>query len=121
MPVLKFALDEDVPHSLASLLRSHGQDADSAKELGRLGLSDARVLLRTAVDQQTLVTHNNKDFRSLHEAWVTWGRHAGILISPHMKERDLARILEEFEESAGWMSDRLFAWSPTRLWHELHV
>jgi hypothetical protein len=41
------------------------------------------------------------------------------LITPHMKERDLARILEEFDDSAGWTSDRLFAWNLTRRWHEL--
>ena len=65
---MRFVLDEDVSHALAGLLRSHGYDADSAKELGRLGLTDVQVLLRAADAGRTLVTKNNKDFRSLHEA-----------------------------------------------------
>jgi hypothetical protein len=137
VPVLKFALDEDVAHLVANLLRSQGKVADSAKELGRLGLSDARVLVLAAENKQTLVTHNGKDFRALHEAWVTWrgrwmteieqvtgsavylSQHAGILITPHLPNHDPARILEEFEDSAGSMDDRVFAWSRTRLWREL--
>ena len=137
MAVLRFALDEDVAHSVAGLLRSHGQNADSARELGRLGLNDAEVLLRAAEARQTLVTHNSKDFRALHEAWVTWRRrwerevedvirtpvflsqHAGILITPHRSVHDLARIIEEFENTAGSMEDRLFAWNPVSGWHEV--
>jgi len=72
VPVLRFALDEDVAHRLAGLLRSQGWDVDSAKELGHLGLSDVHVLLRAAEDGQTLVTHNSNDFRMLHEVLVTW-------------------------------------------------
>lgn len=137
MAHLSVALDEDVSHRLAGLLRFQGWDADSAKELGRLGLSDTRVLLAAAEHRQTLVTHNENDFRTLHEAWVTmrrlWGteaeratgmpvtlsRHAGILIVPHLPERDLARILEEFEATAGTIDDRLFMWTRLRRWHEL--
>lgn len=136
MPGLRFALDEDVRHDLAGLLRSHGQDADSAKELGRLGLTDAQALLRAAEAGQTLVTRNSKDFRALHEAWVTWrrrwereaqrvtgvplslSRHAGILIVPHLPNHQLARLIEEFEDAAAAMDDRLFAWNPAKGWHE---
>jgi hypothetical protein len=87
---------------------------------------------------QTLVTHNDKDFQSLHEAWVTWRRrwtleieesigqrlhlsqHAGVLIVPHGYVHDLAQIIEEFVDSAGAMEDRLFTWDRARGWHELH-
>jgi hypothetical protein len=134
----RFALDEDVSHPLASLLRLRGLDVDSAKELGRLRLTDTQVLLLAAQNNQTLITHNDKYFRALHEAWVTWRRrwsneleqaidrhvffsqHAGILILPHRPIHDLARMLEEFEASAGSLENRLFAWNPRRQWHELH-
>ena len=134
---MRLALDEDVSHPLAGLLRSDGYDADSAKELGRLGLRDVQVLLRAAESDQTLVTHNNDDFRALHEAWVTWRRrwsdevaqaigmpvalsqHAGILIVPHLPIRALARILEPFADSSGSIADRLFAWAASQGWHEL--
>lgn len=136
MPVLAFALDEDVPHGVASLLRSLGRSADSAKELGRLRLSDPQVLLLAATNGQTLVTRNSKDFPDLHEAWLTWrqhwadevermtgirvalSRHAGILITPHLPIYDLTRILEELEDVPGSMDDRLLAWSEARGWHE---
>lgn len=131
-------LDEDVSHRVAGLLRSQGWDIDSAKELGRLRLTDVQVLLRAAEDGRTLVTHNINDFLALHEAWVTWRRrwaaevvqmtrnpvhlsqHAGILIAPHLPDRDLARILEEFATSNEPLADRLFSWRPARGWHELH-
>ena len=137
MADLRVVLDEDVSHRLARLLRSQGWDIDSAKELGRLRLTDVQVLLRAAEDGRTLITHNIKDFRSLHEAWVTWrgrwtaeivqltgspvhlSQHAGILITPHLPDRDLARILEEFADSNVPLTDRLFSWLPVLGWHEL--
>lgn len=65
---MRIALDEDVSHPLAGLMRSDGYDVDSAKELGRLGLRDVHVLLRAVESGQTLVTHNSDHFRALHEA-----------------------------------------------------
>jgi hypothetical protein len=115
----------------------NGLDVDSAKELGRLRLTDPQVLLFAAENNQALITHNDKDFRALHEAWVTWRRrwsreveqvfgrpvhlsqHAGILILPHRPIQDLASMLETFEDSAESLEDRLFAWTPRRQWHEL--
>jgi predicted nuclease of predicted toxin-antitoxin system len=132
MSALRFALDEDVSHHLASLLRAHGYDADSAKELGRLRLTDAQALLRAAENSQTFITHNDGDFKSLHEAWVTWRRrwsieieeamtrpvhlsqHSGILIAPHGNVHDLARIIEQFADFAESMDDRLFNWTHGR-------
>lgn len=130
-------LDENVSHPLAGLLRSRGWSIDSATELGRLGLSDTRALLLAAENEQTLVTHNSKHFRNLHEAWVTWRRrwaseveqltgspvflsqHAGILITPPLRVHELAPILEEFAGTVEVMNDRLFAWHPVRRWHEV--
>lgn len=139
MPLPRLLLEEDVAHRVASLLRSRGLDADSAKERGHLGLSDVQVLLRAAENGQTLVSHNGRDFRALHEAWVTWrlrwtreaqeatgstvflSQHAGILFTPHLPTHDLARILEEFVDAAETMGDRLFRWRPGEGWNEMHV
>jgi hypothetical protein len=134
---LRFALDEDVAHPLAGLLRSQGWDIDSAKELGRLRLSDVQALLRAAADGQTLITHNNNHFQALHEAWVTWrlrwsieveqatgvqvslSQHSGILILPQSDVRELVPILEAFEDDQDSITDRLFVWSRGRQWEEL--
>lgn len=139
MADLRFALDEDVAHPLAGLLRFRGWDVDSAKEPGRLRLSDVQALLRAAADGQTLITHNNNHFQALHEAWVTWrwrwsieveqatgvqvslSRHAGILILPQIDVRELVPILEEFEHDRNSIADRLFAWSRGRRWQEVRV
>jgi hypothetical protein len=137
VPAHRFALDEDVNHRLAGLLRSRGWDIDSAKELGRLGLTDPRTLLQSAEAGQALITHNNHDFRALHEAWVSWrgrwereakqltGRtltfsgHAGILILPHGAVEDLAEIVEAFDALAETTADRLFRWDSVKGWHEI--
>ena len=137
MADFRIVLDEDVSHRLARLLRAQGWDIDSAKELGRLRLTEVQVLLRAAEDGRTLVTHNIKDFRTLHEAWVTWrdrwaaeimhltgssvhlSQHAGILIAPHLPDRDLARILEEFVQADEPMVDRLFSWLRVSGWQEM--
>ena len=134
---MRIALDEGVSHPLASLLRSHGYDADSAAELARLGLTDVQVLVQAALDGQTLVTHNRKDFRMLHEAWLTWRNrwtaevvqatgvpialsgHAGILIVPQLPNHNLARIVETFADANDSIPDSLFAWSSGKGWHEI--
>jgi hypothetical protein len=136
---LAFVLDENVSHPLAGLLRSRGWSADSAKELSRLGLSDVQVLLHAAESGQTVVTHNNEDFRALHEAWVTWrkrwgtevartvGRqidlssHAGVVIVPAIPVRELAAVIEEFVDIAPPMTNRHFSWTRPGGWHELLV
>ena len=138
MASLRFALDEDVSHPLASLLRFQGWDIDSAKELGRLGLRDVQVLLRAVTEGQTLITHNGNHFYALHEAWVTWRRswsidvqratgvrvslprHARILIVPQIGVRELVPILEEFGPDHESIADQLFVWSRGRRWEEIH-
>ena len=131
----RFALDEDVSHPLAGLLRSLGYDADSAKELGRLGLGDGLVLLAATDQRQTLITHNSKDFRLLHEAWFAWRRrwegeaaraigspvalsgHAGILIVPQVSNAELAAILAPLADSGQAFADRLLSWTARDQWH----
>jgi hypothetical protein len=126
---MRFALDEDVSHPLANLLRAHGYDVDSATELNRLGLTDVQVLIHAADARQTLITHNNRDFRALHEAWVSWRRrwaieavqatgfdvalsgHAGIIIVPQFPNRDLARIIGLVIDSVDELDDRLVSWT----------
>lgn len=137
MSIQHIALDEGVPHLLAGLLRSEGYNADSAKELGRLGLTDPQDLLRAAENGQTLATYDSKDFRALHEAWVTWrrrweaeaarslgvplelSRHGGVLIVPHRPNRELADILRALIDTIDAIEDRLFAWDRDRGWHEI--
>ncbi len=131
-----FALDEDVPQAVATLLRQQGLAVQSAKELGRLGLSDVQVLLRAALNRQIVVTHNGRDFALLHEAWTTWSRqweqeiatesqtpvnlshHAGIIITPHLPNRTLVDVIASFVASFGPIAGRLLVWSAANGWKE---
>lgn len=133
---MRFALDEDVSRPLVGPLRSRGYDTDSAKELRRLGLSDVDVVVRSADAGQALVTHNDRDVRTLRGAWLRWrGRwrleivaatgvevalsgHAGIIVVPHLPNYDLAQIIQPFAEAADQIDDRLFAWTNADGWLE---
>ena len=133
---MDFALDEDVPHAVAALLRQKGLSVQSAKELNRLGLSDVQVLLHAATDRQIVVTHNGRDFELLHEAWVSWRRHwereiasqitppvkpshhAGIIVTPHLPDRAMVGVIESFVASFGPIDERLIVWSAASGWRE---
>ena len=137
-PSHRYALDEDVAHDLAGALRSEGFDADSAKERDRLGLSDVQAFLRATEVGRIIVTANSKDFRALHEAWVTWRRrweqevertvgvsvplspHSGVLVVPHVPVVVLVRILTEITEVTEDLEDRLLAWTAAKGWHQPH-
>ncbi len=134
---MRFVLDECVSHPLAGLLRSRGYDADSAKEVDRLGITDVEVLTRAADTARTVITRNARDFRALHEAWLRWRRrwaveavrasgvpvalsgHSSILIVPHLPVHALADIVEPFADAYDSIDDRLFSWSDERGWHEI--
>lgn len=82
----QFYLDEDVPVAVASLLSAAGHPARTTVATGRLGRWDADQLLYATDRGWTLVTHNRRDYRALHEGWLVWSSrwreprlHAGIL------------------------------------------
>jgi hypothetical protein len=80
-------IDEDVSELLAPYLRSLGYDAVNVRQLHQRRLPDYRHLLYAAQEKRIRVTHNGRDFRDLHGAWILWSEawqagaeHAGILI-----------------------------------------
>ncbi len=85
----RFHLDQKVARDIADGLRFHGHDVVTANDAGLLDAADDIHLLAAADADRILVTHNGKDFRLLHHAWVRWAHawgvsraHAGILIIP---------------------------------------
>jgi hypothetical protein len=79
-------LDEDIPIEVASLLTSAGHPTRTTVAVGRVGRWDAEQLLYATEQGWTIVTHNRRDFRALHEGWLTWSPqwrephpHGGIL------------------------------------------
>jgi hypothetical protein len=120
-------LDEDVSYDLTGGLRDAGYDMDSVKDAGNFGLTDARQLLWAVEHGRTVITHNRKDFRLLHEAlklWaIRWGspgalRHHGVLVVPHLPVPQLARLIDEFVRNRDNIDNRLFIWDRQRGWSE---
>lgn len=125
---LAFYLDEDVPHELAGALRAIAYEANSVKELGALGLTDARQLLKAVDLGRTVITYNSKDFKLLHETLSLWSNrwritadawHHGILILPHLPVSELVPIINEFASQWFNIENRLFVWDRRSGWQEI--
>ena len=71
---IRFFLDENTHGGLAAGLRARGVDAVSAREVGRLRLSDPDQLAFATTEGRVLVTHD-EDYLALHATGVA---HAGI-------------------------------------------
>ena len=85
MPTPSAYLDECVDHNLVEALRAQGYSATSALEQGRANLGDeddAQLAYATARGWM-LITHNERHFRSLSEAYRQDNRpHGGIIVVP---------------------------------------
>ena len=64
-----------------------GHRATTTRDIGAESEPDYLQLLRAAREDWILVTHNWKDFRLLHGAWIAWRQawgaqasHAGVLV-----------------------------------------
>ncbi|MGH2532394.1 MAG: DUF5615 family PIN-like protein [Thermomicrobiales bacterium] len=124
---LRYYLDEGVSYPLAGALRAVGYDAESVKDRSAFGWSDARQL-SIAVDLgRTLITHNSKDYRLVHETLALWSRrwgvvgktwHRGILIFPHLSVPELVPLVEGFANEWDDIDNRLFEWDRRRGWYE---
>ena len=98
-----FYLDHDVAVRVALELRALGHHATTARDLGQEQAHDADQLLTAATRDWMLVSHNRKDSRLLHHAWLTWRQawraqmdHTGVLVIPQAQPEDSARRLHEF-------------------------
>lgn len=80
---MKFYLDEDLPATVAELLRRRGFDAVSAHEGGNFRLSDQEQLAFAAREGRCLVTRDARHFVDLsQEAVRRQTPHAGIIVCP---------------------------------------
>lgn len=101
-----FYLDENVAVAIAPALRALGHMATTAEEERRLGASDSIQLLHAADRSWTLITHNRRDYRLLHDAWLLWTNawnvdrhHTGIIIieqRPAQPASEIAALIHEF-------------------------
>lgn len=119
--------DENIALELAPLLRQRRHSVTSTAEERRLGAPDPHQLLYAAERNWTFLTHNRRDFRLLHTAWLLWSdawhsprQHSGILIVEQLRWRsltDLARLIHDFvTDSDVDLANALFDWRPATGW-----
>lgn len=85
-----FYCDEDVRVEVADFLIQTGHRAWTTVGERRLGAWDSDQLRYASDHGWTLITHNRRDFHTLHDAWLQWSPfwreqqpHGGMLILDH--------------------------------------
>ena len=114
----EFYTDHNVALSLVADLQTVGHTARAARDLGLAAVGDDEHLLRAAQEGWILVTHNQKHFHLLHNAWLRWTaawqiawRHSGILLVPHnVPSRDLAQHIHLLVPSGSSLAGQLHQW-----------
>ena len=87
-------LDEDVDVLVAEMLRGYGFTAETAREAGKLGLSDAEQLAHASTRRIVLLTHNRVDFERLVGEYFSTGRdHAGVIFAVRRAPQEVVRRL----------------------------
>ena len=116
-------LDNDIPIALASYLTEQGHTVVTALALGMTAAPDEQHLLAAANAGRMLVSHNWKDYRLLHAAWLTWSRawgitqdHAGILVPAQASLQLLGPAIGSFLAEDHPLTNRLWRWTSTAGW-----
>jgi predicted nuclease of predicted toxin-antitoxin system len=96
---MKFHLDENVDHSIATALRRRGIDVSTTSEANLVGASDDDQLAFVVAEERVIVTHD-RDFLRL--ASMT-SDHAGIVYCPKSSRSigDIVRYLTLMQECLG--------------------
>lgn len=118
--------DHNVSQPLAALLRLRNHTVVTARDISLETAGDQQHLLVAGQRGLILVTHNVKDFRLLHGAWLTWSNawgvtptHSGILIIPgRWEDERAARELEDFISQSHDLATACYEWRPRRGWQQ---
>lgn len=106
---------------------ARGYDITYAREQGLERASDAAHLLHAATQHRVLLTHNERDFLLLHQAWMLWSRswkiapsHAGVIALPQQERWSPRRALDEIEmilTATQSIVNEFWRWKASRGWH----
>src|SRR5262249_44373317 len=101
LTVAAFYIDHDVSTHVVHHLETMGHEARTSRALANESAADYQQLLTSTELGLILVTHNLKDFRLLHGAWLSWSTawrlpqsHGGIVVLPHGPAMDSAERLD---------------------------
>ncbi len=87
-------LDEDIDVLVATLLRSRGFEATTARQAGQLGKTDAEQLEYAVSQQRAILTHNRIDFEVLAREYFAQERlHYGIIIAVRNPYQEIVQRL----------------------------
>jgi len=122
--VADFHIDNDVPVAIAQALMARGHTAYTARDLGLMSAPDPVHLQDAAANRRILVTHNKRDFRLLHQAWITWfpsRQHGGILVIKQkaLLAPEMAQAIDAFVAIGGPLANRAYEWKPGGRWESL--
>ncbi len=85
MAALRIYTDESVPVAIGAGLKRRGVDAWSARDAGKLGLSDEEQLRYAGRERAVVLTHD-ADFLRVAREWKRQAKeHWGILYVPQQK------------------------------------
>lgn len=127
LPNIQVYFDEDVPHRLRNLLSDRGITVHLSQDIGTTSADDPVHLQTCTSHGWILITHNRKDFLSLHGLWMSlyyWDilpqPHSGILtvldqdpLKPEEWAPAIFDLLREQESFKGLM----YMWRPSsRRW-----
>lgn len=91
---IRLYLDQDVSVLVAELLRVRGFDAITARDAGKLNISDEEQLAYAVAHSRTLLTHNRADFEALALQYFEKGEaHFGIILAVQHPEHKLVERL----------------------------
>ena len=119
-----FFLDNDFPLGAGDELRRLGHDVASARSTNREDRHDEEQLLYAATENRILITHNRRDFRLLHRAWLRWSRtwsvqqaHAGILVLPQGRTyQEYGAVIDSYLSQRGAVINELHLCDSTSRW-----
>jgi len=120
----RFYLDQDVNKALKRALQAYYPESDCEVTAAESGLHlayDGHHLLHAAQNRRILVSHNGKDFITMHDAWARWSaawgvapqraRHYGILIIPQSWRPPVAaREISQFLGPHDLLPDQIYAY-----------
>lgn len=134
-----FYLDEDMAIALPPLLRARGHRATDTHAEGMDSARDYTQLLYAARREWVLVTHNLRDFRLLHGAWLAWAfawasdgasyggvlrHHTGILVVAQLPSPRYDEIVAAIDALARdptvVIENALHEWNPRTGWAVYH-
>ena len=91
---IELYLDEDVNTLIATLLRSRGFGATTARAEGQLRRNDREQLAYAIENKRAILTHNRNHFVALaNEYYASERSHYGIIIARRRTPREIVDLL----------------------------